>query len=384
MYPTILLKEHKFMVSKVQIDPLIDPLYQRMFRIFSHFADVCPSGSLNPSQGVFILEELLRESGKLTTSRNLNFTEECVSFRELLGLLELLFPDRSELEPAADRVFERLLNHIIRKISASGSYLSRARFKNMISVGFVLYRSHHTTRGCLPITRKKKWKLVWCTLSPGVINIWPLKKGTDIVSRRTITLDRECKIGENTMENDRFLWILNTGLKSYHFSHFDQLLSRAFIHIRLAINYPTKIELAEYDRRRSLRYDSKSKSEIYYLLLKKELDMERRALKDEEIVRGLATRMLEEEKQKSEHMEKVLAELQHRLHNTITKSQRLDTVQEDEMLGTIPTRDYVDQEPDINGDEVADYIEESETVDLGREGREVWNKDFLIISTQSI
>lgn len=48
--------------------------------------------------------------------------------------------------------------------------------------------------------------------------------------------------------------------------------------------------------------------------LERDLEEERRALRDEEIVRGLATRMLEEERLKSEQIERVLQELQQKFH----------------------------------------------------------------------
>lgn len=83
--------------------------------------------------------------------------------------------------------------------------------------------------------------------------------------------------------------------------------------------------------------------------------------------------MLEEEKQKSEHMERVLAELQHKL------GQRLDTVLEDEAPA----------ESTQNGGVYEEAVEVTENGDgsgsQDEEDEEIWKKDdFLMISTQSI
>ncbi|KHJ81625.1 hypothetical protein OESDEN_18687 [Oesophagostomum dentatum] len=112
-----------------------------------------------------------------------------------------------------------------------------------------------------------------------------------------------------------------------------------------------------------------------------ELEQERLALKDEEIGPKKNprkfSRMLEEEKQKSEHMERVLAELQHKL------GQRLDTVLEAETPDIEPQ-----QQQDVQYEEPVQMVEENgnESNNCPEEDdEEIWKKDdFLMISTQSI
>ncbi|VDM73159.1 unnamed protein product [Strongylus vulgaris] len=62
-------------------DPLSDVLYQRMFRVFSYFADATSTGTLHPTQASFILDELLREAGRPSTSRGNSFSHDSVTFR---------------------------------------------------------------------------------------------------------------------------------------------------------------------------------------------------------------------------------------------------------------------------------------------------------------
>ncbi|EYC17553.1 hypothetical protein Y032_0030g2130 [Ancylostoma ceylanicum] len=369
-------------------DPLSDVLYQRMFRVFSYFADATTSGTLHPTQASFILDELLREAGRPSTSRGNSFSHDSVTFRELLNLTEVQFTDRKELEPAVERVFERIVGQVIRK-------------------GFVLFRCRGGGRSCVPRMQRNKWRSGWCSISPGVIYLWPLDKQINSDNRITAPLDAETRVSDSAIQGDRFVWDVQNGKRVVEFAHFDPLISRGFVtDIRLAIERPTRSALQDFDQRRSLRYDATHQSqqgcppaiawtslnssprcrrydrevserqqlETEKRRLEFELEQERLALKDEEIVRGLATRMLEEEKQKSEHMERVLAELQHKL------GQRLDTVLEDEAAPAESTQNGgVYEEPvDLteNGGGSGSQDEEDE---------EIWKKDdFLMISTQSI
>nr|CDJ95631.1 Hypothetical protein CBG17999 [Haemonchus contortus] len=359
-------------------DPLTDVLYQRMFRVFSYFADATTSGGLHPSQASFILDELNRESGRPSTSTGNAFSHDSVTFRELLNLVEVQFVDRSELEPLVERIFERIVGQVIRK-------------------GFVLFRCPGGGSSCTRL-RRSNWRSGWCTVSPGVLCVWPLDKPINTDNRLTIPLDQEARVSDGLLQNDRM-----SAKQTIHFAHFDPIACRGFVtDIRLAIERPTRSALQEFDQRRSLRHDGRRLDrEVHERLqletekrrLEFELEQERLALKDEEIVRGLATRMLEEEKQRSEHMERVLVELQHKLGH------RLDTVLEDVV-------DERSEEPEF--DEVVDLKEN----DLDRNGRnggkgngfneaelhngciddeeepddsEGWKKDdFLMVSTQSI
>ncbi|KAK6745476.1 hypothetical protein RB195_011912 [Necator americanus] len=364
-------------VIRMADDPLSDVLYQRMFRVFSYFADATTSGALHPTQASFILDELLREAGRPSTSRGNTFSHDSVTFRELLNLIEVQFADRKELEPAVERVFERIVGQVIRK-------------------GFVLFRCRGGGRSCMPRMQRNKWRSGWCSISPGAIYLWPLDKQINNDNRVTAPLDAETRVSDSAVEGDRFVWDVQFGKRVVEFAHFDPLISRAFVtDIRLAIERPTRLALQDFDQKRSLRYDveygqrhfcfpgrpqrafdwsrtegrrcdreisERQQLETEKRRLEFELEQERLALKDEEIVRGLATRMLEEEKQKSEHMERVLAELQHKL------GQRLDTVLEDETPARNETTTGTEVEQDDDEDD-----------------EEVWKKDdFLMISTQSI
>ncbi|VDO21527.1 unnamed protein product [Haemonchus placei] len=246
-------------------DPLTDVLYQRMFRVFSYFADATTSGGLHPSQASFILDELNRESGRPSTSTGNAFSHDSVTFRELLNLVEVQFVDRSELEPLVERIFERIVGQVIRK-------------------GFVLFRCPGGGGSCTRL-RRSNWRSGWCTVSPGVLCVWPLDKPINTDNRLTIPLDQEARVSSTK--------------QTIHFAHFDPIACRAFVtDIRLAIERPTRSALQEFDQRRSLRHDGRRLDrEVHERLqletekrrLEFELEQERLALKDEEIVRGLAT-----------------------------------------------------------------------------------------------
>lgn len=45
-----------------------------------------------------------------------------LAFRELLNLIEVQFTDRSELEPVVERIFERIVGQVIRKVGHLGSH----------------------------------------------------------------------------------------------------------------------------------------------------------------------------------------------------------------------------------------------------------------------
>uniref|UniRef100_A0A158PBB3 Guanylate cyclase domain-containing protein n=1 Tax=Angiostrongylus cantonensis TaxID=6313 RepID=A0A158PBB3_ANGCA len=355
-------------------DPLKDVLYQRLFSVFSYFADATSSDGLHPSQASFILDEMLRESGRPSTSHGSTFGHDSVTFRELLNLIEVQFTDRSELEPVVERIFERIIGQVIRKQHVVKSIGVRAigLVCNFVSLcdhsdttvhknGFVLFRCFGgNSGGCIPQYRRQQWRSGWCTISPGVIQLWPLDKQINSDIRVTIPLDGDT-------------------------------------HIRLAIERPTRSALQDLDHKRSLRhggrrYDrelsERQQLETEKRRLEFQLEQERLALKDEEIVRGLATRMLEEEKQKSERMERVLLELQSKL------GQRLDTVLEVGTVEVIQDDERPDDEQSSEGRSVEIEISENGCGDVelpnGINGidvddEEVWRKDdYLIVSTQSI
>ena len=73
------------------------------------------SGTFKPAQAEFLIDELLRELRRQTTPKVHNLPDN-VTFNEFLNLLQVIFPDREDLQIATDRVFERYVNHVIGKV----------------------------------------------------------------------------------------------------------------------------------------------------------------------------------------------------------------------------------------------------------------------------
>ncbi|CAD6192959.1 unnamed protein product [Caenorhabditis auriculariae] len=319
-----------------------DPLHLHLFRLFSLFAETSPQGTLKPFQGEFLIDELLREAGRPTTSKRVDFPED-LTFRELLNLLQLVFPDRRELEPSTDRVFERFINHVIAK-------------------GFVLFRKQRKSKGCLggrfSKSKQNDWTPGWCQVVPGEVRVWQVANK----SESRVRVDENSVVQTCSFETDRFVWTVSSGSECLHFAHFDQLAARAFVRdMRLASDHPTPESLTSFDLKRSSRVRPSEKEvtmkkefEKERLQLEKQLEEERRNRKDEEIVRGLATRMLEEERQKSEQMQRVLAELQTKLHT-----------EEHE-----PTFDEYDGEEDDDDEETSAAAAEQEAAEITLPSRE--------------
>uniref|UniRef100_A0A9J2Q4P0 PH domain-containing protein n=1 Tax=Ascaris lumbricoides TaxID=6252 RepID=A0A9J2Q4P0_ASCLU len=147
--------------------------------------------------------------------------------------------------------------------------------------GFVMCRRGTRTTGC--IQRDRKWRTYWCTLSPGVIYLWPLHKPTTASNRKLITLDHGSTILMGSFDEERFTWQLTCAKSKFIFGDFDELRRTHWIH--------------ESENARLMQL----------------LDDERRALHDEEIVRTLAARMLDEEREMREKLEKRVKSLESRL-----------------------------------------------------------------------
>lgn len=287
---------------------LSDPLLQRLFRIFILFCDINQGGQqrITPEQTHFIINQFFRISRPDDSNRTVPVITqtETVSFRDLIHLCDIIFPDRKILEPVIDRVFERFVSQIIYK-------------------GFVLCKRLENSKKCLQ--RSHKWHTYWCTLSPGTIYLWPLHKSTIISNRKLINLDQSSSVNTGTFEDERFTWQLNCDNKNkFLFGHFDELRRATWINeMQMAIDRRTKNDLLEYDRKCSKRNDNllqREKNLSWRLALESEnsrlmklLDDERRALHDEEIVRTLAARMLDEEREKREALEKKLFDLERTL-----------------------------------------------------------------------
>ncbi|GMT19519.1 hypothetical protein PFISCL1PPCAC_10816, partial [Pristionchus fissidentatus] len=287
-------------------NPLEDELFHQLFRIYSYFAERNDGMLLNEKEAHFILDELLKEADRPNTSSSVACsTSDTVSFREMLGLIDVIFPERKVLEPLVDRIFERLVTQVIRK-------------------GFLLSMPS-SSHSCLPFpTSSSSWIPTWCTLTPGFIHLQPLHKKLTADNKRSIVVERDARV---VLEDDEessgiYSWVIHSGREEYRFAHFDLLQRNSFARdMALIIERPTRTLMAQYDVNRAAFNDGRAEREHALRLgleeenkrLAKTVEDERRALKDEEIVRGLATRMLEEEKGKNEQMEKLLAELQNKL-----------------------------------------------------------------------
>ncbi|KAK0415195.1 hypothetical protein QR680_011820 [Steinernema hermaphroditum] len=298
---------------------LQDPLLQRLFRLFLLFAEPNPGQScssqppgepprLTPSQTHFLVNELF----KLTRPRRPNIVQlpvlaetEPTSFRNLIEICDLLFPDRMVMGPIIDRVFDRYVSQIVHK-------------------GFLMCRKTTRRKGCIQTMKLGGWKSYWCTVIPGTIYLWPLHKAPTVANRKTITFENAIEVEMGSFSDDRFTWSLKAGKAIYEFGHFDEIQRNFWMRdMQLVSEHRSKSDLLNFDRSESHRAENLGTAEKNLswrlaleadnLRLTELLNEERQALYDEEIVRTLATRMLEEEREKSERLEKTVSELETQL-----------------------------------------------------------------------
>lgn len=109
-----------------------DPLFQRLFRLFLLFAEPSDNPTTIPTtinhttrslqcitapQAHFIINELFHLiRPRYLATLNIPQQNEKVTFRELIELCDLIFPDRKQLEPVVDRVFDRYVSQIVHKV----------------------------------------------------------------------------------------------------------------------------------------------------------------------------------------------------------------------------------------------------------------------------
>lgn len=113
-----------------------DPLFQRLFRLFLLFAEPLEVINRSPrtpnvgtksrnralqyitaAQAHFIINELFRlMRPRCSAPLNIPQQNDQVTFRELIELCDLVFPDRKQLEPVVDRVFDRYVSQIVNKV----------------------------------------------------------------------------------------------------------------------------------------------------------------------------------------------------------------------------------------------------------------------------
>uniref|UniRef100_A0AC34FDH7 PH domain-containing protein n=1 Tax=Panagrolaimus sp. ES5 TaxID=591445 RepID=A0AC34FDH7_9BILA len=379
-----------------------DPLFQRLFRLFLLFAEPIDTTIKAPASGTsknralqyisaaqahFIINELFRLIRPRCSTLQIPQQSERVTFRELIELCDLVFPDRKQLEPVVDRVFDRYVSQIVYK-------------------GFVMCRKMPGRINCGTKKSKKAWKSYWCTLVPGTVFLWPLHKKTTVANRRAIELDSNSMVHMGTFEEDRFTWQLYTSKSKYQFGHFDEIQRQHWItDMNLVIDYRNKSDLYEFDKEFSKRPENmgKEKDSSWKLALESDnqrltqlLNEERRALYDEEIVRELATRMLDEERERSERLEKQVLELETQLQNEKAKNtelkQKLPNGNErhEEEENNIDRR--IQKQLTLNHKTPSEdtYTDEYEICEVDEEEENITPQisltqlDYLVISTQSI
>ncbi|ULU00788.1 hypothetical protein L3Y34_001305 [Caenorhabditis briggsae] len=309
-------------------DAVSGTLFQHLFRIFSLFSDQNDKGTFKPAQAEFLIDELLRELRRQTTPKVHDLPDN-VTFNEFLNLLQVIFPDREDLQIATDRVFERYVNHVIGK-------------------GFVLFRKlTQKRRGCLPIKKRsnESWQFGWLQVLPGIAKIRKQNSDVDDI----VQFDEDTVIETPIIDGDASIWsVICSSSTAFQFSHLDPIMAQLFVKdMRTARDYPTREGLARFDYRRSLKNRPNKEGKIRKELekersrLESELEEEKKNRKDEEIVRGLTTRLLKQEMEKSEQMQQVIYELRSKLING----------EEGESLGE-------DDDVEMIEDEVSEDVEE--------------------------
>uniref|UniRef100_A0A915PH47 PH domain-containing protein n=1 Tax=Setaria digitata TaxID=48799 RepID=A0A915PH47_9BILA len=285
-----------------------DPLLQRLYRIFTVFSD--SQHHISPYQAHFIIGQLSRLNHGTEQAQNGLSTlirSDAVTFYDLLRICDLLFPDRKQFEPLVDRTFERFVQQII--------------FEYGAEKGFLLYCIKSNRKKQCLIRNNSKWRAYWCTITPGAIHLWPLNKSTTVKNRKTVVIDQTSAVQVDTFDEERFTWILTIQSKQkYQFGHFDELQRKQWIFaMNLAIERRSMNELQKFDRECSRKAECRllpDKNLSWRLALEFEnerlmrlLDDQQKALHDEEIVRTLAARMLDEERERREKLEEKLQDL---------------------------------------------------------------------------
>ncbi|KAH7724432.1 Protein F17C8.3 [Aphelenchoides avenae] len=279
---------------------LTDPLVQRLFRLFLLFADGArvevPAsepghtktlGCITAAQAHFLINEFFRQiRPHCLVSLQISLKSDRLTFRELVEFCDLVFPDRKQLEPVVDRVFDRYVSQIVGK-------------------GFLMCRSARSPH-CFSHKPRRKYKSYWCTLMPGIIYLWPLHKPTTVRNRRSIVLGELCELHNGPFEDDRFTWTVITPEKEYQFGHFDEIRRQHWIaEMSLTMKYRNKEDLLRSDLEHSKRKEHLGNSEkciAWKIALEGENQRLTELLNDER-----KALMLDEEREKNEKMQKELA-----------------------------------------------------------------------------
>ncbi|CAI5445980.1 unnamed protein product [Caenorhabditis angaria] len=355
-------------------EAISDDLFKQLFRLFSLFADRTNGATCKPAQAEFLIDELLRELRRQTTPKVHDLPDD-VTFNEFLNLLQVIFPDREDLQISTSRVFERFINHVIGK-------------------GFVLFRKVSSKKGCLNFLRKNcnsRWIFGWCQIEPGIVRL----KETN-GKEYQIEINEETIIEPPTSDGEQCVWmIISSPEITYQFSHLDPIQAQLFVKdMRLSKDYNNRDVLADFDYKRSMKMrprDEKIRKELEKdkERLEVELEEERKNRLDEEIVRGLTTRLLKQEMEKSEQMQQVIFELRNKLDHEngheatieekVLVKQESEAFENEEIEIILPSReDQIQQYAyHLYASQADDHITSDE--------EEIWKQNYnLIVSTQSV
>uniref|UniRef100_A0AC35TTX1 Uncharacterized protein n=1 Tax=Rhabditophanes sp. KR3021 TaxID=114890 RepID=A0AC35TTX1_9BILA len=266
--------------------------------------------TLTANTTYFLLNRLLRLMYPQKID-GIQFPEQYVviDFECFMYLVKLFFNDRQILEPAVDKIFERFVIQIIFK-------------------GFILCQTKKNKSNCISASKcffpfKSKdthCKVFWCTILPGSIYLWELENKPSPKHRHHLELTRECELTADYFHNDRFQFHIKQKVYSYDFGHFDELQIKAFIEaIQTCIQFYNRTELLTFDlemagkcdfnRNKNKLFVFKTALEMENRRLMKVLRDERDKLRDEELVREMAMRMLFEEQDKVDKLTLELHEL---------------------------------------------------------------------------
>uniref|UniRef100_A0A183BHP4 PH domain-containing protein n=1 Tax=Globodera pallida TaxID=36090 RepID=A0A183BHP4_GLOPA len=258
--------------------------------------------------------------------------EEFVTFRALLQRIRSLLPLQRQFESLVDRLFSRYVLQLIRKGFLLGRKVvswSRQPSHSSLVNKFDRWQQKRlkSLASFRPLRRKIGWHTFWCILMPGQLHLSIVQgnfssNGTNSrnnsIGKMAVKLRRDSFLeyavdGENDAGGVKALfgWLLVTADGVFEFAHFDQLQRQFWIaDTELAIRKRNPSLLCHFDRSNSLKQNAEKSATRE---LEEALEMERRALRDEECVRQLATRMLDEEVLKGERLRRKVQLLQEEL-----------------------------------------------------------------------
>lgn len=372
-----------------------------------------------------------------------------ITFRQLLVQILRICPSMGQLNPLIDRLFARYVQQIVRK-----GFLLCRRHRSLprllapfrccllpasLSPADRIALFHRRRRSSAPcLLHSPQWRLFWCVLMPGQLNLWPLMKTGRCDSKferqqREMAARREREARENHADdfcgekakwalrlpgdtrielcdddkgNDQdgeeqrlHSWLLATRTALFQFAHFDQLQRHLWIaDLELVTSKRRASLLLQFDRSNSRqittsrdeqgkgsrqtaekhwqqptqeqatltsRSPSQTECKLREQLLDREnhelmqlLKAERQALEDEETVRQLATRMLDEEAQRADSLRETVQFLVSEL-----EAERQQRIRLQQSL-----REYRQFSSSLNSPVACGQSESAENIALGHQG----------------